>query len=199
MVLMETPSASAKTFMRDKILHIMRKLSSINLVERKLSLTFAAYSVMNERPKIRKNREFSKFTDMSETKKMTTEVILEIFKGEYNRLLRKYERRVEKYALNMNEDFEHFFRWYADDMYKAQVNLKAIRELRPMTSWTDLDKIKMWLGNHIKNIEGILIEGSQYPTSSSIMHNVADTLRRISLQELREEIQVLLMAITCNE
>ena len=160
---------------------------------------FAAYSVMNERPKIRKNREFSKFTDMSETKKMTTEEILEIFKGEYNRLLRKYERRVEKYALNMNEDFEHFFRWYADDMYKAQVNLKAIRELRPMTSWTDLDKIRMWLGNHIKNIEGILIEGSQYPTSSSIMHNVADTLRRISLQELREEIQVLLMAITCNE
>lgn len=28
---------------------------------------FAAYSVMNERPKIRKNREFSKFTDMSDT------------------------------------------------------------------------------------------------------------------------------------
>ena len=51
---------------------------------RKLSLTFAAYSVMNERPKIRKNREFSKFTDMSETKKMTTEEILEIFKGEYD-------------------------------------------------------------------------------------------------------------------
>lgn len=154
---------------------------------------------MNERPKIRKNREFTKFKIMSETKKMTTEEILEIFKGEYNRLLRKCERRVEKYALNMNEDFEYFFHWYADDMYKAQVNLKAIRELRPMTSWTDLDKIKMWLGNHIKNIEGILIEGSQYPTSSSIMHNVADTLRRISLQELREEIQVLLMAITCNE
>ena len=84
MVPMETPSASAKTFMRDKILHIMRKLSSINLVVRKLSLTFAAYSVMNERPKIRKNREFSKFTDMSETKKMTTEEILEIFKGEYD-------------------------------------------------------------------------------------------------------------------
>jgi len=39
---------------------------------------------MNERPKIRKNREFSKFTDMSETKKMTTEEILEIFKGEYD-------------------------------------------------------------------------------------------------------------------
>ena len=118
----------------------MRKLSSINLVVRKLSLTFAAYSVMNERPKIRKNREFSKFTDMSETKKMTTEEILEIFKGEYDRLLRKCERRVEKYALNMNEDYEYFFRWHGDDMYKAQVNLKAIRGLRPATAWDDLEK-----------------------------------------------------------
>lgn len=34
---------------------------------RKLSLTFAAYSVMNERPKILKNREFTKFKIMSET------------------------------------------------------------------------------------------------------------------------------------
>lgn len=154
---------------------------------------------MNERPKIRKNREFTKFKTMSETKKMTKEEILEIFKGEYDRLLRKYERRVEKYALKMNEDFEYFFRWYGDDMYKAQVNLKAVRELRPMTSWADLDKIKMWLDNHIKNIEGILIEGSQYPTSSSIMHNVADTLRRMALQELREDILMLIMALTCNE
>lgn len=169
------------------------------MVVRKLSLTFAAYSVMNERPKILKNREFTKFKIMSETKKMTRKEILEIFKSEYDSVLRRYERRVEKYALKMNEDFEYFFRWHGDDMYKAQVNLKAIRELRPMTSWDDPDKIKTWLGNHIKNIECILIEGSQYPTSSSIMHNVADTLRRVSLQELREEIERLRMTITCNE
>jgi len=177
----------------------MRKLSSINLVVRKLSLTFAAYSVMNERPKIRKNREFSKFTDMSETKKMTTEEILEIFKGEYDRLLRKCERRVEKYALNMNEDYEYFFRWHGDDMYKAQVNLKAIRGLRPATAWDDLEKIKTWLGGHIKSIELNLIDGSQYPTSSSIMANVAETLQRVASQELRGELQRLLWSITCNE
>lgn len=132
---------------------------------------------------------------MSETKKMTKEEILEIFKSEYNSLLRRYERKVEKYALKMNEDFEYFFRWHGDDMYKAQVNLKAVRELRPMTSWSDLDKIKTWLGNHIENIERTLIEGSQYPTSSSIMHNVADTLSRVALQELREDLQRLLGVI----
>lgn len=135
---------------------------------------------------------------MSETKKMTKEELLEIFKSEYKIVLRKYERKVEKYALKMNEDFEHFFRWNGGDMYKAQVNLKAVRELRPMTSWDDLDKIKIWLGNYIDNIERALIEGSQYPTGTSIMHNVAETLGREAQQELRADLQRLLMTITYN-
>lgn len=136
---------------------------------------------------------------MSETQKMTKEEILEIFKSEYNSVLRRYERKVEKYALKMNEDYEYFFRWHGDDMYKAQVNLKAIRGLRPATAWDDLEKIKTWLGDHIKSIELTLIDGSQYPTSSSIMHNVAETLSRMAQQELRGELQRLLWAITCNE
>lgn len=136
---------------------------------------------------------------MSETKKMTKLEILEIFKDEYKSVLRKYERNVEKYALKMNEDYEYFFRWYGDDMYKAQVNLMAVRELRPMTSLDDLDKIKTWLGNYIENIERTLVEGSQYPTSSSIMANVAETLQRVASQELRGELQRLLWSITCNE
>ena len=67
-------------------------------------------------------------------------------RGEYESILRQYVRKVEKYALRMNEDYEYFFRWHGDDMYKAQVNLKAIREMRPMTSWDDPDKIETWLG-----------------------------------------------------
>lgn len=150
-------------------------------------------------PKIQKWREFNKFKIMSETKKITKEEILGIFKSEYNSVLRLYERKVEKYALKMNEDYEHFFRWHGEKMYIAQANFKAIRELRPVTAWDDLEKIKTWLGDYVKNIELTLIEGSQYPTSSSIMHNVADILRRISLQELREDIKRLLMVITCNK
>ena len=38
---------------------------------------------------------------MSETKKMTKQEILEIFKGEYKSVRRKYERKVEKYATEM--------------------------------------------------------------------------------------------------
>ena len=65
-----------------------------------------------------------------------------------------------------------------------------------MTSWDDPDKIETWLGNHIDNIERNLIEGSQYPTSTSIMPTVAETLRRVALQEIREVLQRLMMVIT---
>lgn len=51
---MEIPSESAKSFSRDKILHMMRKYSMENFVVRKLSLTFAACSKWNERSKVRK-------------------------------------------------------------------------------------------------------------------------------------------------
>ena len=29
-------------------------------------------------------------------------------------------RQADKYTKDMNEDFEHFFCWYAEDMYKTQ-------------------------------------------------------------------------------
>lgn len=45
----------------------------------------------------------------NETTKMTSEAILEIFRSEYESILRRYERDVEKYAIKMNEDYEHFF------------------------------------------------------------------------------------------
>ena len=37
---------------------------------------------------------------------MTKEELLEIFKGEYESILRQYVRKVEKYALGMNEDYD---------------------------------------------------------------------------------------------
>lgn len=131
----------------------------------------------------------------NETKKLTKHEILEM---EYASTLRYYERKVQKYALRMVKDYEHFFRWYGGEMYKAQVNLKAVRELHPMLGWDDLEKTKTWIEGYIGNIELTLIEGSQYPTGTSLMHNVAETLSRAAQQELRQDLQRLLHIITCN-
>lgn len=132
---------------------------------------------------------------MSETKTLTAQQILEIFKGEYDSIRRRYEREVEKYVLKMNEDYEYFFRWYSGKMYKAQFNLKALREMRLLTYWDDLCEIEEWLERYISNIELTLIEGSPYPTSTSLMQNAAEVFGREALQMLRGELQRLLHAI----
>lgn len=136
---------------------------------------------------------------MSETKKMTKEEILEIFKSEYKSVLRQYERQVEKYTLKMNEDYEYFFRWHSGDMYVATVNLQAVRALRPATSWDDLGKIETWLTHQIQNIELNLIEGSQTTSSTNMMMNAAEVLKRVAAQELRQNLQCLLMVVTYNK
>lgn len=136
---------------------------------------------------------------MSETKKMTKEEILEIFKSEYKSVLRQYERQVEKYTLKMNEDYEYFFRWHSGDMYVATVNLQAVRALRPATSWNDLGKIETWLTHQIQNIELNLIEGSQTTSSTSMMMNAAEVLKRVAAQELRQNLQHLLTVVTYNK
>lgn len=130
---------------------------------------------------------------MSETK--TKEQRLEIFKEEYKSVIRHYEREVEKYTLKMNEDYEYFFRWYSDDLYKATRNLAALRSMRPALGWDDPDKVAGWLKNHIENIELNLIEGTLTPTSSSIMINAAEVLKRVANQELRTDLQRLLWSL----
>lgn len=132
---------------------------------------------------------------MIETKEIAKDEILETFKDEYLSSIHRYERNIKKYAVKMNEDYEHFFRWHGGLMYKAQVNLNALYEMRPMIYWDDLGRIKESLDDTIKNIELTLIQGSQYPTSTSMLHNVAEMLGREAQQELREDLQRLLGVI----
>lgn len=146
-------------------------------------------------PKIRKRHDFNKFKIMTETKEMTKEQRIAIFRDEYKSVIRRYERKVEKYTLKMNEDYEYFFRWYADDLYKAVLNLEAMRSMRPALGWDDPDKVAEWLKGHIENIELNLIEGTQTPTSTSMMMNAAEILKRAASQELRADLQGLLYEI----
>ncbi len=95
----------------------------------------------------------------------------------------------------MNEDYEYFFRWYADDRYKAVLNLESLKSMREIAYWDDLEKVSKSLENHIKNIELNLLEGTITPTSSNVMMNVADMLKRVAMQELRGDIQNLLWIV----
>ena len=126
---------------------------------------------------------------------MTKEQRLEIFRDEYKSVVRRYEREVEKYTLKMNEDYEYFFRWYADDRYKAVLNLEALRSMREVAYWDDPDKVAKCLKNHLRNLELNLLEGTLTPTSTNVMMNVADMLKRVAMQELRADLQSMLHII----
>lgn len=123
---------------------------------------------------------------MSKTKTSKEERI-EILRQEFDHKVTRYSREVEKYTAKMNEDFEYFFRWYAADMYKAHHILGTLCEISPAIAlWEDSEKINLFLKGYIQNIELTLIEGSQYPSSSSIMHNASEILKREAKQELRQ-------------
>lgn len=126
---------------------------------------------------------------MSET--MTKEQILEVFKDEFHSIERRYERNIENYTLKAAQNYEYFFCRYSDRLYKATINLDAIKSMRPMLDWDNVDKVATWLENHINGIEMSLIEGQTMPSSASLMNNVADVLKRSALQELREDLQRL--------
>ena len=38
--------------------------------------------------------------------------------------------QADQHTKSMNEDYEYFFRWYSEDMYKIQVELFYYRELQ---------------------------------------------------------------------
>lgn len=127
---------------------------------------------------------------MSET--TTTMKRLEMVREEYNRLLRRYEGKLDRLTLKMNEDYEYFFRWHSAEMYKHTVNLRSLRTLKPLFYEKSEDEVKAALQRHIGNIESELIEGCQLPSSTSLMMNAADSISREAKQELRNEFMNLL-------
>lgn len=117
---------------------------------------------------------------------------LEIVRDEYSRLLRRYESKLDRLTLKMNEDYEYFFRWYSAEMYKHTVNLRALRNLKPLFYEKSEDDVKAALQRHISSIESELIEGCQLPSRTSLMMNAADSISREAKQELRNELMNLL-------
>ena len=58
-------------------------------------------------------------------------------------------RQADKYTKDMNEDFEHFFCWYAEDMYKTQRELSCYRALKVVLSAGSHDDVKLYMESKI--------------------------------------------------
>lgn len=122
-------------------------------------------------------------------------LVLGNFQEQFKNVRTSYERRAERLKEKMNEDFEHFFRWNAEELYEITLILDKFKGIQGILEWNDLGRIKEALQNLIKNIEIDLIEGSAYGRSSSPMHNMAETFSKVAKQELRGELQKLLWIV----
>jgi len=132
---------------------------------------------------------------MSETKKPTAAEAMENLKEEFKCILRHHESDLDKYAKKMNEDYEYFFRWHGDDMYKTTCLIKWLRDFRPVIYLASAEKIEMAIKNYINNAELELIEGSGIGISTDMMQNMAHTLAFEAKREFRADLQRMLYAI----
>ncbi len=132
---------------------------------------------------------------MSETKKPTAAEAIENLKEEFKSIMRHRESDLDKYAQKMNEDFEYFFRWHGDDMYKTSCLVKWLRAFRPAIYLASAEKIEMAIQNYINNTELELIEGSGIGTSTNPMQNMAHALAFEAKREFRADLQRMLYAI----
>ena len=55
--------------------------------------------------------------------------IIELLAAQVKLRIRSCEEETDEYTRNMNEDYEHFFSWHSEDMFKMKQRLKIYRYL----------------------------------------------------------------------
>ena len=118
-----------------------------------------------------------------------------VCRKKFDSIISGYESSIEKYACQMEDDYESFFKLHSGEVYKAKLILKVLGKLDSVIEWSDIVSIKTYLGIVVKDLEYHLITGSQYPANKDPMANVAEIIERIARQELREELEHILTYI----
>lgn len=93
-----------------------------------------------------------------------------------------------KYGEDMNHDYEHFFTWYAEDMYKAHVECRYYLQLQAfLRNCPDKREVYAYLAKHSNAISDELIDGVLQLHSTSQAANLARTLELEAKQKVRRE------------
>lgn len=106
-----------------------------------------------------------------------------------------YEEQANEYTLKMNEDFEYFFRWNSEDMYKTQLFLKHYRKLKEVVNDGDLREVFNFLKSEVERIEKRLLDSQLHMSSSSQATNIAFIFELEVEQKLRKEYLQLIHSI----
>ena len=105
----------------------------------------------------------------------------------------------DKYTKEMNEDYEHFFCWYSEDMYKVQLRLKIYRELQKVVNGGSLCETLGWLNNTVERFTDDLLCGSVQNHSTNASFNTAHLLDREVKQQMVREFKMMLAHVKDGE
>lgn len=105
----------------------------------------------------------------------------------------------DRYTLDMNEDYAHFFCWHSEDMYKVQQQLKEYRILSREINTGDLGQVKEFLRHTVEHYTDDLLYSDVRKHSTGKAFNTAHLLDREVKQDTVRRYSHLLARIKGKE
>lgn len=97
----------------------------------------------------------------------------------------------DKCTKDMNEDYEHFFRWHSEDMYKVQLRLKIYRGLQKVVNGGSLCGTLNYLNHAVEQFTYDLLCGPVQNHSTNASFNTAHLLEREVKQQVGREFKMI--------
>ena len=101
---------------------------------------------------------------------------------------------IENYNERMRRDYEHFFRWYADNLYTLHIRKNYYTQLM-LTNTGDVEEMRLYLKEKISTFTIELLEGELLKCSNNPMTNIALLIGLKAKQVLRREFVDLLKVL----
>lgn len=116
-----------------------------------------------------------------------------------NRRIEDLEKDVKGYAKSMVEDYGYFFEWYAEDMYKAKLELKELRAMRLVMTTTNEVEVVKYIKAVVDGYTTDLLDRPLRRQSTSQMANLSQALWLDVEQKLRKYYTGILKYIEKTE
>lgn len=95
------------------------------------------------------------------------------------------EDEIKRYKGSFAEDFVYAFEWYAEPMYKSEMELRALRKIAEKAETMSADEIAVMLDEWIERMEDDLLDGTLQGKSTSETKNISHTWNLEEEQRLR--------------
>lgn len=145
----------------------------------------------NEWPNIRNRLEIN---EQRKLKNMKDDTMIDLEQEDLAMIAKRVKHRIDSltkeadnYSKRMNEDYEYFFRWYSECMYKVQRQLSVYRQLRAVVGTGKLTAVRQYLETQVAKFTNDLLNGRQRLDSPNEIIKLVYTLDLELEQQVREE------------